>query len=323
MRAYLDGIPVTNETESLLKPVIIWRRKDEEGAKAFSFSEDLTFYGADYDYLKSKLWDNFDSNNANISLQTEVKLKFEDECCNDFPVEFRLTAESIKWCEGSCKLNIAALETSPEEEAIRCIRNTLITDDTPTNWPDSVPFTQRQHPRFTYCNELRPRWLHVLIMNFAIMTGFVLVVLGPIYAAVQAVIGAINSVINAINNGLGTNIGTINFQNDPGQGPIDEWRQILDNTLLTTIGCGRKHPSPLIRDYVKNVCGKCGLQFQSSILNDQSSDYFNAAYFNAPVDKGLPVTDNTTFWIDNNAPIKSGEQFLNELAGLFNAKWNV
>ena len=322
MQVFLDGIPVTHKTLSLMKPVITWRKKDEEGAKAFSFSGDIAFYGTDYDYIKSKLWDNFDSNGANVSLQTEVKLKFVDDCC-DFPVEFRITGESIKWCEGSCEVTCAAIETSPEEEAIRCVRNTLIDDNTASNWPDNVAFKNRRHPRFSYCNEIRPRWFHVIIMQWAVVTAIILQIIVPIYAIVINLLSGINNLINQINNLLGTNIKTITFKDDPGQTPFQEGQTLVNNILSNVIGCGRKHPSPLVRDYIQNVCGKCGLTFSSSIFNSSNSDYFNTAYFNAPVDKGIPVSDNSTFWIESNKPIRSGEQFLNDICSIVNGKWEV
>ena len=323
MQVFIDNIPVTNKTATLMKPSITWRKKDTDGAKAFSFTGDISFYGTDYDYIKSKLWQNLDNAGNNIALQTEVRLRFEDECCSGFPLEFRISAESIQWCEGSCEVTAVALETSVEEDAVRCVRNTLVTDNTPTNWPDSVPFKQRKHPRFVYCNEIRPQWQMVLLMQFALITSLFLSIIIPVYAVIQIVITAINSVINTINNILGTSINTIKFKDDPGLTPFQEGRQIVDNILSTIVACGRKHPSPLVRDYVQNVCGKCGLTFSSSIFNDSNSDYFNTAYFNAPVDKGVKPSDTGTFWVDSNQPIKSGEQFLNDLCDTFNAKWEI
>lgn len=324
MNVYLDNIPVTYKTLTLMKPVINWRKKDEEGFKAFSFTGDIQFVSTDYDYIKSKLWDNI-QNGQNVSLQTEVVLRFEDECCNDnpFPFEFNIKAESILWCEGSCMVTAAAIETSQEEKALRCIRNTLIFDDTPTNWSDGVPFTQRQHPRFTYCNEIRPQWQHLFLIEVGICLGLLAQVLTPIIAIISALISGVNNAINAINTILSTNIDTITFKNNPEGSFYQSFLIFKDKLLSQIIGCGKKHPSPLVRDYAQNVCRKCNLNFRSSIFMDAASDYFNACYHFAPVDKGTDVNDTTSFWIDNNKPIKTGAGYFDQLCNLFNGEWKI
>lgn len=323
MKVFIDGISVTNKTLSLLKPVITWRKKDETGNKAFSFSSDISFYGTDYDYIKSKLWDNLDANSNNVSLQTEVKLRFEDECCDSFPVEFRISAESIKWCEGSCEVTVNAIESSPEEESLRCVQNTLIADNTPTNWTDNVPFKSRRHPRFVYCNEMRPRFIHKTLILFSTLLASIISIFQIVINLLGSVISGINNFITSVNNFIGTNFNQIGGGTNAANQKLSEISASLNALLSDIIGCGRKHPSPLMREYVQNVCGKCGLSFSSSILNDTSSDYFNACYVYARVDKGVNPLDNSTFWVSANEPIRTGEQFLNELGSLFNAKWGI
>jgi hypothetical protein len=78
-----------------------------------------------------------------------------------------------------------------------------------------------------------------------------------------------------------------------------------------------------VRDYIDNVCKKCGISFQSSILNDSNSDYYNTLYFSAPVKKGVAFDDTTTFWIDENRPLLTGSGLLDEQKTLYNGNWRI
>lgn len=315
--------------DTLLKPTFTIIRKDEEGFKAFSVSGDLVFIDEDYTFIKNELIDHVNA------LENEVEITFVDDCCptGDDEYIFKILPESLKWCENSCTLTAAAVEKSQEEEALKCLRNTMIWDDTPTNWSDGVSFKKRQHPRMTYCNEIRPQWHHDFVMIAAIILVSISNTLWPITImlaiSIVPVIKTIQFIVNAINSIPGVNVSLPseleNFldQFDSVKEVMDKFKDVENMMIDNIIGCGRKHPSPLVRDYAKNVCAKCGLVFNSSIFNSGNSDYFNAVYHFAPVDKGTPKNDFTTFWIENNAPNLSGVQFFDQLKGLFNAEWNV
>lgn len=332
MIIYIDNVLAQFPQDNLQNPKFTLRIQDEQGTPAFSFSGDLTFIGPDYDYIYAKL---VTSANA---LNDKVILKFVDDCCTPNKIyTFGITHESLRWCENSCELTAAAVEETNDSDQITCLLNTLIYD----NWNN---FQGQQHPRFGYCNELRPSWLHDCVMIFAIlhylailtMIPLLLIVASIIFVinlvanVINGIIGFINNITNVINNLPGINIplitvslGQIDFDGDPSTNVFQELQNTHKLLMSFIIGCGRKHPSPLVRGYAENVCGKCGIQFSSSIFNDPASQYYNACYHYAPIRKGVDVLDGTTYWIDDNKPILNGTKYFDQLANLFNAKWRV
>jgi hypothetical protein len=75
----------------------------------------------------------------------------------------------------------------------------------------------------------------------------------------------------------------------------------------------------LYRQYVENACQICGInQFNSSILNDPNSEYYNALYFNAPADAG---SRSAVGYISENRPTATMSTWLDTIAKDFNARW--
>lgn len=324
MKIYIDNRPVFYPGDSLLKPSLTYRRQDEEGFKAFSLTGDLEFTGDDYSYLKSKLWD--DPN----ALNNEVELKFIDDCCSGLidPFIFSIQAQSLKWCENSCTLTASAVEKSQESESLKCLRNTFIWDNTASNWSDGIPFKSRVHPRITYCNEIRPSWQHDFIIICGIIFEVTSVTFWPIIIMLIFSIIPVVNTINFLNNNFATNIDIgpltdVVGKSNTVQSYIDYYKDQKNRLLDYIIGCGKKHPSPLVRDYAKNVCAKCGLTFKSSIFDNPGSDYHNTCYHYAPVDKGVSKDDNTTFWIEANQPILTGIDFFEEIKSIVNGEWTI
>lgn len=320
MKAYLDNIPVKFPQPSLITPSFTLNRKDEEGFKAFSFTGDITFIGSDFDYLYSRL---VTDENA---LENEVELKFVDECCGNIEKKFNIKSESLEWCENECSMTAAAIEKSEMETQLRCLRNTLI-------WDDWNGFKQKQHPRFTYCNEIRPQWHHDVIMHHGVLVGITAFTFWPIVVSIIPIIFLVKVVVDFLRNTFGVKFKQelLDFLakfEDPGD-VISEYKTWKDRVLDYMVGCGKKHPSPLVREYALNVCGKCGLGFESSIFTDPGSAYFNTCYHNAPVHKGVPLTgtdhgvSSTDYWIEKNQPILNGIKFFDQLKGEFNAEWGI
>lgn len=320
MRAYLDNIPVANPTLELITPNFTLRKVTETGDRAVSFTGDLRFTGKDADYLKAIL---FNDPNA---LENKVVLKFVDDCCRQSrEYEFYITHKTLRYCDDDCDVTVSADEKSISDDQYTCLENTMV-------WDNFNGFKQRSHPRMAYCTELRPNWMHdvLIILIMATWTAFltigpVLLVIATIIVIINAVISVINVVINFINS-LGGSIGNMNqidLDNDPTTNAYTEFDNWIQKLLNSSFGCGRKHPSPLVRDYIENVCLKCGLSFQSSIYNNSASEYYWAVYVNAPVHKGTEESDNSTYWIEENEPIKSGLQFLQDLMPVHNAKFEI
>lgn len=320
MKVFLDNNPIAYTTESLLYPRFTLRQKDETGETAFSFTGDLQFEGSDYDYIYQQL---VTDPNAIVN---KVELKFIDDCCNPAKeYRFNILPESLKWCEGECRVTAAAVEATLAQEQLNCLKNTMIYDD----WNG---FKSQQHPRMSYCNELRPDWLHDMLIILTIATWTSILVLGPMLLVVASIIqtinfiiGIVNGIIDAINNlgGSLNQIDEIDLDGDASTNPYQEMWNWVNQLLANSFGCGRKHPSPLVHNYINNVCGKCGLTFQSSILKNPASDYNNLVYHNAPINKGTDPLDTTTYWIDENKPLLNGTSFLNKIKVPFNAEWKI
>jgi hypothetical protein len=320
MKIYLDGTLLDWPEEQMLKPSITLRKRTEAGDRAFSITGDMVFTGADYTYLYNKLV--VDPN----ALDTKVVLKFVNDCCSQKQTyEFYLSSQTITWCENSCDITASALEKSIAEEQYTCFKNTLV-------WDNFNGFKNLNHPRMSYCNELRPNWMHdvLILLTIATWTSFLMFV--PLLATfalivtfINALVPIINTIIDAINalGGSVDNMDPIDLDGDPTTNAFEEVQNYVNNLINQSFGCGRKHPSPLVRDYIQNVCNKCGVSFQSSIYNDPSSDYYNAVYVNAPVHKGTHEPDTTTYWIDENAPIMTGSMLLDDLKVMHVGKWEI
>ncbi len=309
MDVYLDNILVDNPTDTMKNPTFTERREDQAGEQAISFTGELIFTGDEYAYIYQKL-----VTDAN-ALDNTVEIKWVDRCCGqnkEFP--FIIKSESLTWCEGECKIKASAVEFSENSKKYDCIKNTVVFD----NWNG---FQTQTHPKISYCIEFRPSILQDSIIILAIIVNFILIILYPIVLIVQIVVSVINAII-AVVNALGGSIDEIDFDGNASTNVLQEYENFRDRLNEFMIGCGRKHPSPLVRKYAENVCGKCGLAYQSSIFNNVNSQYYNTVYFNAPVTKGNLSSDPSNF-IDKNKPLLTGMKYFNQLNEAVNGKWRI
>ena len=322
MKVFLDGNQCMFPDSSLVQPKFTLRRLNEQGKFATSFTGNLTFTGVDYSYLYSKLVT--DPN----AINQYVVLKFIDDCCNDQEYDFLIKPESLQWCEypnkPSCELTANAVEYSADAIAYNCVESTLIWAGIGGN-PSDNSFKNALHPRVKYCLDYASP-MQDIIMILGCATLSMVGAFIPVLLTIASVIGTINGVIGVVNSLSGGSIGTIG-----GLGAMPDvlnWFNNLFNEFGALVaGCGYEHPSPYVRSYINNVCGLCGITFQSSILNDPTNDYWNLVYFSAPIKSGridLPyVTKPLVSFIEDNEPIHNGSSFMNELVQPFNAGWDI
>lgn len=310
MKAFLDGNPVKYPNETITNPNLILRKQDETGDKAYSLTGNLIFEGSDYDYIYAIL------KTSPSALDNKVILGLTNDCCGTPQnYSFAITYKTLKWCEGSCELQAGAIENTPAQDQLTCLKNTLI-------WDNYAGFQSKQHPRFSYCNELRPNWMHDVMIILFVATATSILVFIPVIAALVLIFNTINSVLSWMNSNLSTSFNLLTFGGQT-QLNLNDLQGYLNLMTSFIVGCGRKHPSPLVRDYADNVCGKCGITFQSSIYKNPGSTRHNACYVNAPIHKGTQETDLTTYWVDQNKPIRSGFQFFDEIAAPVNGQWQI
>lgn len=311
-KPYIDDREVIVPNDNLLYPNFTFRKKNETGEKAVSFTGDIIFTGVDADYIRERLIDHADAVN------NKVILKFESTCCAEkITYLFQIKPESLEWCDNQCDIKAAAVEYSNSFDQLNCLKSTLVYDNH-DGFQDNA-----NHPKVSYCIEMRPSALQDVILIMVIILNIILVALYPVVLVIEIILTFINKIIDALNSIPGVSLDNIgDFDGNPSTGTIDEYRNFIASLNEIVIGCGRKHPSPYLREYIKNVCRKCGIAFQSSILNDSNSEYFNTIYFNAPIRKGVLSDDNTTF-IQKNRPILNGVMLLNQIKSVHNSDWVI
>ncbi len=299
--------------------VVTFQRSGPDSTPKKSYSTELTFFDDGYNILKAALIDPADGFNS------KVDVEIFDDCCKDSAPVFKgiIQGDAIDWCEPKCFVQAQIIEEVPD---LNCIQSTLLADN-------HNGFQDTEHPKIRYCVELRPQFLHVVIIYFAfILIQAVTLVLASIIVlllAITSVIAAICAVLDVI---CAISIGDSTICTAPDcdtsfSSPaalIEFLGDLLNDVVNLILGCGRFHPSPFVRDYIDNVCAKCNLTFVSSILKDAGSVYYNSVLFSAPVEKGRAQNSTDGRIIQGNEPLLTLEQFFLEyLNPTFNAKFEV
>jgi hypothetical protein len=357
---YGQYIDVTDSVSDLysLKITFTEDRDDTGTSQAGAFqpsintSSPLNFEGEAYQLIKSWLIDDISAPLNRILVQVE------HVGCGTYE-DFTIKASDLVFCDDANKTCTFNVVLKKHDEALNCMQNTLITDNHLGWFPENsqIPANGKKYPRFSYCNEIRPNGQLVMLwyvgsitwgITGALMVGLYLAI-NSILFAINGIIAVINAVINFINS-LGGNINNVNpiKMLDP-QDIVRDYEQ----RFIESAGCGREHPAPLVRDYVYNVCSKCGIDtnllantapllFAPNIHVNTSdggidiipNEYYNLTYFNAPVKRGIRRFENITpfgtnppnvtdFWIPENAPFMTLDMFLDQIKGVFNAEWRI
>lgn len=336
----------TKDTDGLLKQTFTFtvQQSDQGTLDAGSFTpkksvgSQLIFEGAAYTELKQWLIDDV------AGSLNRVEVKFLDTSCGEY-TGYYIDAQMLSWCEYDTVCTYTATPKQ-NDELIKCIQKTLIADNW-QGWFQQVPDNGKKHPRFSYCVEQRPNGMLTLGWYLLSVTIFILMgVLIPILI-VFTVIEGILILINAIISFTGA---SINFDL-PTIFDIGNIQDSLLQMYVESAGCGREHPSPLIKDYITNVCDKCGVQVDSTtcpvffapMITLTKSDgiqytlqnpHVNATYFFPSIKRGIrrfrginvftgPDANDTDFYDPNNAPLLSLDMLLDQLKGVYNSEWRV
>lgn len=351
---YGSYIDVTQYADDIHKLKLTWtEERDDDGnltvedgrATKKSSSGDISLEGYAFDLVKKWLIDDV------AAALNCVEVMIEDVGCGRY-VNWQITAEDINFCEN--EICVFEVNLKQYEDPLACIHRTVINDDW-QGWFHSG-ITNKKHPRFSYCNEIRPNggfvalWTLMLILFFAydVIMIPLTVISNLIIIAINALIGVIKLIIAFI-NALGANITGPDFikLNDP----FDVLNGQAD-LFIESAGCGREHPAPLVRDYISNVCSKCGVVvneqtapvfFANSITLETSNPnrgtltfdnpHYNACYLNADRKRGIrrfksidifgSALNLRDYYIPENAPDLALDQFLEKLKTLYNFEWQV
>ena len=309
-----NGILLTGRIDGTETFNVTIANKTEDNRISKSFSSELTFYDDGFDMIKANLID--DPN----GFTNKIDVKIFDSCCKEAVFEGVIRGDSIDWCDPVCAVTANIIEEDP---GINCVKSTLIFDD------HAGFLSSKVQPAVNYCLELRPAFIQVLIIWLAFILNIAIIgILIPLIAVIFIIFGII-FVICLVIAGIALLIPGVTPPDCTGgwTNPVNIINDILDafdSLQDQLIGCGRFHPTPYVRDYIQNVCDKCGLSFQSSIINDASSIYYNLAYFSAEVEKGRLQSSSDKTLIKGNEPLLTLEIFLSDyVAPLFNAKWEI
>lgn len=345
---YPGWIDVTDQVSDLHKLKLTWsdqRNNDGELTGETQIKKGtsgvLTFEGEAYRLIRKWLIEDVSAplNGVEAIIEHKGLGRYTGYC---------IKYSDIGWCEGDiCTID---LNLKQMDERVACIKSTMIAD----NWDglfQPQPTRGRKHPRFSYCKENTSGML-TIVWFLAISTYSSMYVFMWLFVnTVGVIVNLLNAIIKALQAiGIGRSWKEINF---PTMADINEaW----GNMMAEASGCGREHPAPLIRDYIKNVCDKCGVTvneqsaplFFAKTMAWQTSDpnagtkgnyqghnpYYNACYYSPTVKRGIrryrkftgivqAFENNTDYWIPDNAPVLTLDMFLNQISPVFNAQWMV
>ena len=294
------------------------------------FTNNISFYGAEAKYLSDVLISHAEAR-ANY-----VKIEIWEDCCsveNGGLQLFRgvIKYNGIDWSSknGSiddcfnCHVDITAESDDVIAGHYKCIQDNLIKDPCKDSNGNKIPcansFTGNKHfqnygghPFVQYCSCRSD--VSGYIASFLLAPMYlVLVTLSPIIFIINLILVPVNWVkVHLL-----------------GQDPIDGlpedmgWTGDFLNSLKNLmVPCNKGHIAPFVRDFIKNVCDKCGLTFQSTILNDATSAYYNLVLFSPTGDNGdFNAADNRKDYWAKSVPTYNLVKLLNELGRVFNSKW--
>lgn len=360
--AFGQYVDVTNDVTGLDKLQLTWTAQIDDAGNiepgntfsTKSASGELLFYGDTFQLIKRWLID--DVSAPLNSVDVKVQHYENGVLCGTYE-DYTIKPSDLNYCDTItlCQFSVTLHQ---KDEVKSCIKNTLIADNW-DGWFQPTPTQGRKHPRFSYCNEQRPNgiltavWFTLAVVSFifGVILLLVLAVINLIVAVVNAVIVIINAIISFVNT-LGAGLNTIPLL------PFVPFNTVIvevQNMFLESAGCGREHPAPIIRDYITNVCRKCGVTvneqtapiFFARNITIQTSDksrgnggiitvdnpHYNACYLFAPIQRGVRRFDTinpfgakmnlSTWYLVENAPLLTLDMFLDELKQVYNAEWRL
>lgn len=274
-----------------------------------------------------------------------VLLQIYDDCCiQDYLLyEGRITVKSLDWCEfdedgEACCLEIDTEEYTKTIEQSNCLRTTLVeSNDEPFEGYDN--FWLYPHATMRYC--LNHNKGIVLVYSLFLQPFFILITI--ILIPVLAIIRVIDEILDLINTivsvlpGVDDPIPEINVGENI-LGAITGWFEYM------IYPCNFAHVTPKVKNYLKNACNHCGLEFESSILTDPNSAYSDLLYFYNQNDRGYKTNvvnknganiqdyfdeygeerlEYQVEYFSNYSPNITAGEMLDNLAIVFNSEWWV
>ncbi len=296
-------LEITEMQDGLQGFKLSWKEKKEAGEGGsnidYGVSGDLTLYDKAYQFVKYWLNDHV------AAPLNAVEVQIVDIGCVTYD-SFVIKSDGLRFCnDSSCHIEVTLKQVDAQYD---CIRKTTIAD----NWQGWFHrATTKQHPLFPYCDEFRPAGVLTAIFVLIGYMGITLYILATVLLPMCLILKGIGGIFSSKLRHLPCGYGALS--------------SAIADLFAEIAGCGRAHPAPLVRDYISNVCLKCGVSVNAAtapVFFDPASPYYNLTYLNAEVKKGVRPAENI-FWIEENEPLLTLDMFLDKLKGQFNAKWSL
>lgn len=283
---YTDSVDVT----SLKRNISLNGDNDPQRGQ----TGEIEMFGAAYTLVYNNL-----INSANL-YSNAIYVRVVDTDCTGNTYDFKIDNKALKWCDNNeCRVQFSMEEYTP---ALDCIKNTAIADNTNGEF-QAYPVSGTPHPRFRYCDVMKPTFVFGMLITIANAIDAILIVLNAIVAAINALISIVG----------GTPIGYIPY------------------VFSLVAGCRFGWPAPFIRTYIANACTLCGVYVDQSTvpiffdttdpLNPLASNYYyDACLLTAYTKKGVEMAGAKDY-IDNNRPSWTLFDAMSKLKKPWNARW--
>jgi hypothetical protein len=278
-------------------------RNNDDNTIDKTVSTEIVVRGETASLIKETFFEN--CNNIEASFDAT----FKTDLCGGYTAQFKITADTVKWCSRLCEARINLKSEDEEDACYDRLKNNY--------WWEGGFQEQYEFPIVFHSNQtflsfflLVIRQLLLLVVAFMISNAIIphgLVFTGilrfPAVVAGMLVIGAFVSQIP----------------------PMKLLLELLDNWAT---GAGRWTPVVYVRDVLSYQARACGMSFQSSIFNDPSSQYYNAVIWSyqggrAGDIKGDQSQQFRREVFDRNKPIKTTIDLLESLSSGFRADYRL
>ena len=281
---YLDGLPVADtDLDGIAGSKITFDMDSADGLLSVAYSNTLSFSGAAYSQIISKL---IDSPTANAN---SVEMRIFATCCkasDGSPLLLfsgLISRRDISFCEfgtEQCSVAVTALDNSVAAAKIRCVRDTIIHARVgPYGVTSDGEDTARFRRFFAYYEETRP-------YSFAYSSFFIGLYLVVLAATTLAVLDIITRILNFISFGA---VPVISFT---------DGRAAILNLFFKK----RYRSAPFINSYLQNACTLCQLALRSPLF-DVGGTFYNLTRLDAPIlESGRDGRNEGNVWRDFNRP---------------------
>lgn len=244
-----------------------------------------------------------------------IEAEIWDECCSEprLLIKGRISPDGLTFCQ-DCpdgRSNDVEVELTSSIE-LSCLEYKYVFESQIVNIPN--PFVR-------YCIELRPSFVHDLIIaiTFAVMVGLtpMALTIGVVFTAINLIIGIINVMIAVLNTLPNVSINKINYIGG-NLLAFDILSPFIQQMGEWAVGCKRGHTVYYLRDLLTLGCQECNLAFDSSLFRSPNNDLYFTALMPRSVRKGY---ENYMSWSEPNKPLKTVAMLLDEVATAVNGVW--